>query len=409
MLLPLPAGAHAPSLPRGAGLQSQAVRLLGSLSLCCVESEAYARRFTSVEVVDKLGRAALAATGRTGDAKVKGTEALPDLCFCYAKLSLLPQFQAWLFGADGVQVLTGFAAYTGAQRALVRSELARTIAQCIKHRHNQRIVLNMLPSQDPTDPTFHLQTTAQQRLTMLQEKDALATGEEVRRLMDRMLLTKPWDPRVLEHYTSMLEVLTREPSNHDYLLQKPYVSQLVLLATQLRGDGLSLALQGLRHLAQAREAEAVLQQLLKLGVLPALYALCKRPDRQLEGLVTDASMSAQMEVCRLMAALGAEDQVAATLASYRGAAGPDGEEPDTLLGAFGSLFDSPSPHVLIEVCSALEVYAPLHKVAICHAKLVARLIALSHSEERSVSVAAGQVLRALSMTGNAGDREGERG
>ena len=67
---------------------------------------------------------------------------------------------------------------------------------------------------------------------------------------------------------------------------------------------------------------AALQQLLKLGVLPALYALCKRPDRQLEGLVTDASMSAQMEVCRLMAALGAEDQVAATLARSRTSAWP---------------------------------------------------------------------------------------
>ena len=38
------------------------------------------------------------------------------------------------------------------------------------------------------------------------------------------------------------------------------------------------------------------------------------------------------------------------------------------------------------------------QVAICHAKLVARLIALSHSEIREVSIAGGQVLKALSMS-----------
>lgn len=161
---------------------------------------------------------------------------------------------------------------------------------------------------------------------------------------------------------------------------------------------------------QAREADLVLTQLLKLGVLPALYELCRHPERQLGGLVADSSVAAQIEVCRLVAALGAEDHVALLVAAYRGAAGPDGEEAETLLGAFGSLFGSPSPQVLIEVCAALEVYAPMHKVAICHAKLVARLIGLAHSVERDVSVAAGQVLRALSMTATPDDEwEGERG
>ena len=66
-------------------LQSQAVRLLGSLSLCCAESEVHARKFSAADVVEKLGRASTAAMGSGG----RGTEALPNLCFCYGKLSLL--------------------------------------------------------------------------------------------------------------------------------------------------------------------------------------------------------------------------------------------------------------------------------------------------------------------------------
>ena len=228
-------------------LQSQAVRLLGSLSLCCAESEAHARKFSAADVVEKLGRASTAAMGSGG----RGTEALPNLCFCYGKLSLLEEYQKWLFGPDGVVVLQGFASYTGAQRQAVRIELARTIAQCLRLRNNQRIILNMLQSKDPTDPSYQSQGTAQQRLTMLQEKDALATGDQVRKLMDRLLLTKPWDSRVLWHYAAGLELLTQETSNHEFLLAKPYVQQLVLLSTQLKGEGLALALRGLRQMAQA--------------------------------------------------------------------------------------------------------------------------------------------------------------
>ena len=227
-------------------LQSQAVRLLGSLSLCCAESEVHARKFSAADVVEKLGRASTAAMGSGG----RGTEALPNLCFCYGKLSLLEEYQKWLFGPDGVVVLQGFASYTGAQRQSVRIELARTIAQCLRLRNNQRIILNMLQSKDPTDPSNQSQGTAQQRLTMLQEKDALATGDQVRKLMDRLLLTKPWDSRVLWHYAAGLELLTQETSNHEFLLAKPYVQQLVLLSTQLKGEGLALALRGLRQMAQ---------------------------------------------------------------------------------------------------------------------------------------------------------------
>jgi len=113
------------------------------------------------------------------------------------------------------------------------------------------------------------------------------------------------------------------------------------------------------------------------------------------------------------------------LLRYRGAS-DSGEEPDiSLLEAFGNLFESPSSAVLVEASAALEVFAPLHKaralllapsrlgyaaplspkvcppspqVAICHAKLVARLIALSHSDDLDVSIAGGRVLRALSTS-----------
>ena len=276
----------------------------------------------------------------------------------------------------------------------MRVQLTQTIAHCLRLRNNQRIILSMLQSKDPTDPAYQSQSTAQQRLSMLQEKDALATGDQVRKLMDRLLLTKPWDAQVLLHYTAALELLTRERSNHEYLLQKPYVQQLVLLSTQLKGEGLALALRGLRHLAQFGVIDGVRQVLLRLKVLPALYILCKHPEQQLEGL--KKGFQAQVEICRLMAALAGETAVANTVATYRG---PPGADSDVLLlEAFGNLFESPSSHVLVEASAALEVFAPHHKVAICHAKLVARLIALSHSDDIEVSVAGGKVLRALSMS-----------
>jgi len=336
-------------------LQSQAVRLLGSLSLCCAESEVHARKFSAADVVEKLGRASTAAMGSGG----RGTEALPNLCFCYGKLSLLEEYQKWLFGPDGVVVLQGFASYTGAQRQSVRIELARTIAQCLRLRNNQRIILNMLQSKDPTDPSHQSQGTAQQRLTMLQEKDALATGDQVRKLMDRLLLTKPWDSRVLWHYAAGLELLTQETSNHEFLLAKPYVQQLVLLSTQLKGEGLALALRGLRQMAQSGKVDGVRQVLIRLKVLPAVYVLCKNPEKQLEDL--QKGVEAQVEICRLMGALAAEDEVAGTIASYRGTS-VNGEGPDiSLLEAFGNLFESPSSAVLIEASAALEAFAPLHK------------------------------------------------
>ena len=104
-----------------------------------------------------------------------------------------------------------------------------------------------------------------------------------------------------------------------------------------------------------------------------------------------------MEICKLLAALAREDEVATRVATYKGP--PEGDdEPELLLGAFGNLFESPHSQVLVEACAALQVFAPMHKVAICHAKLVARLISLSHSGDEVVSVAGGQVLRALSLT-----------
>ena len=126
-----------------------------------------------------------------------------------------------------------------------------------------------------------------------------------------------------------------------------------------------------------------------------LSMLCKHPERQLDRLQGDDA--AQVEICKLLGALALEDEVAAHIAAYKGPAEKD-EAPDLLLAAFGNLFDSPSPRVLIEACKCLEIFAPLHKVPICHAKLVQRLITLTHSEDMAVSVAGGQVLRALSMT-----------
>jgi len=360
-------------------------------------------KFAAEDVVEKLGRAAAAAMGSGG----RGTEALPNLCFCFGKLSLLERYQEFLFGAEGVVILQGFASYTGAQRQSVRVEVARTIAHCLKLRMNQRIILNMLQSQDKDDPAYQSQTTAQQKQTLQTEKENLATGEQVRKLMDRLLLTKPWDSQVLHHYTASLELLTRRGANHRFLLAKPYVQQLVLLSTQLKGKGLALALRGLRFMAQGgsegpggstpKPEDGVKQQLIKLKILPAMHVLCKHPEKQLEGLQKDDE--AQVEICRLLAALANDEpDVASQVASYRGPPDSGGEPDISLLEAFGNIFESPWPAVLVEASKALELFAPTHKVAICHAKLVARLIALSHSEIREVSIAGGQVLKALSMS-----------
>ena len=49
----------------------------------------------------------------------------------------------------------------------------------------------MIQSQDKDDPAYQSQTSAQQKQTVQTEKENLATGEQVRKLMDRLLLTKP--------------------------------------------------------------------------------------------------------------------------------------------------------------------------------------------------------------------------
>ena len=162
------------------------------------------------------------------------TNALVDYAAAYAKLSRVPAIAHWLFDVVGVGVLDSFANATEPMADDVRVHLGSILANCLRQRQNQRIVLDMLRSHDPTDPDFAKQTTTTQRMLNLKDRDALKTGKDVRGLMTRLLRGGPYaNPLVYLQYARLLQMLAAEPSNHRYMLQRhdvsSYVEQLAFL------------------------------------------------------------------------------------------------------------------------------------------------------------------------------------
>ena len=230
------------SLLKGSDLDlaAQAARLLGALSLEEGEkgrpASSASAAFGNRKVLAAMGascRAAHKATA-TKDAESNGS-VLPEFCSAYAQLALLEEYQGWLFGLDGVEVMQRFEAYVGPGRANVRVNLAHIIARCLRLPLNRRIILERLTRLDDRTDAFRRKSTEEQRALIQKEKDALVTGREVRVLMDSLLHGTPRKPGTLVHYAEALERLAEERANHGLLLQRPspehsYIRQLIVLA-----------------------------------------------------------------------------------------------------------------------------------------------------------------------------------
>lgn len=375
-----------------ADLKAQGARLAGNLSLCCRggEEKSATREFSAPAVIKALGEAGIAAGTANGG---RGSEALPSYAAAYAKLSLVPAIALWLFDVAGVGLLEAFAASTGAAADDVRVHLACVLAHSLKQRVNQRIVLEMLQMHDPTDEAFRVRSTTEQRMLLLKERDALATGKEVRGLMNRLLYSQSRNDAVFLHYARTLEMLaTQHPSNHAYMLQKPYVQQLVELAGALQqlstaGEAQAAALRGLRVMAEAEAVDDIASTLIGMKLLPVVMSAAYSEHEE-----------TRVEVCRLVRALARRPEVAAKMVrtSHPPPAGaPEGTSPTPFLSVMGSVLASSSARLQLEASAALEPFASLHKVAMCQAKLVGTLITLAQSTDGPVLDVAGRVLRLL--------------
>ena len=425
--------------PPDPDLRVQAVRLCGNLAACCRDgADASATHaFSRPSLMQLIGDAAHAAVDQALKAG-EGAESLVDYAAAYAKLSRVPAIALWLFDVSGVGVLEAFAAATGPMADDVRVQLGSILASCLRQRQNQRIVLDMLRSHDPTDPSFAKQSTTQQRMLNLKDRDALKTGKDVRGLMTRLLRGGPYaNPLVYLQYARLLQMLAAEPSNHRHMLQRhdvsSYVEQLVFLASPNlnHGDTQATALRGLRLLADLpaeQQVDGILRTLSgPMRILPLLTAaaLTEHEDTR-------------VEVCRLIRALAREPYIAdmmvgithvlppkatsrpgAAAADLAGVGGVGGKlvatgdgaqqqqqqqltdlsdgEPTKLsfLSIIGKMLEEPSSRLQVEACLALELLAERHKVAMCQAKVVSQLIAMSHSRDPELMDCAGTVLKLL--------------
>jgi len=420
--------------PANVDIRVQAVRLVGNLSTCCRDGAdgAATASFSRPEVLKRVGDAAY-------DASVKASEngmpeVLVDFATAYAKLSRVPAIALWLFDVTGVGVLEAFAAATGPTADDVRAQLGQILANCLRQRQNQRIVLEMLRSQDPTEPNFRNKSTTEQRLLLLKERDALRTGKDVRALMTRLLrapavdshhqpggsVTVTGNPLVYLQYARMLQMLAAEPSNHEYMLRKhdvsSYVEQLRFLASpvQTHGDTVAAALRALRLLAEAQMVDGVLRTLAgAMNLIPVLLHAAHASHED-----------TKVEVCRLVKAFAKKPEIASQMVSstytppqlgqgYPGqtqqhhqplgdanaiankADGGKQPPPKPFLVVLCGLLAVPSPRLQMEACLALEPLAADHKVSMCQAQVVSALIALTHTPDDDLVAAAGRVLRML--------------
>ena len=254
----------------------------------------------------------------------------------------------------------------------------------------------------------------------LKDRDALKTGKDVRNLMTRLLRSPSNNPYVFLQYARILQMLAAEPSNHSYMLQKhagemsSYAEQLILLAgpMQTHGDTQATALRGLRLLADLppdQQVDGILRTLAgTMRIIPILM-----------GAARTSHEDTRVEVCRLVRALARQADVAdqmvqsfvpvynhppnnghsnaivATGGRINGATEPLKPQKISFLSILGGLLHVPSSRLQMETCLALEPLADRHKLAMCQAKVVTALIALSHSGDRDLMDCAGRVLKLL--------------
>ena len=401
-------------------LKTQAVRLAGNLSAHVAVEPSHARLFARPVVISTLGEATLAST----------REALPDFAAAYAKLAMVPAIAFWLFDVEGVELLKRFMAENGSAADDIRVHLVTILSACLRQRGNQRIVLRMLKSQDPLEANFRDAPTAKQRLMLLRERDALRTGGDLRDLMTRLLNCGSRNPALYTAYARTLASMAREASNHKHMLENEYVAQLQLLAVGavalagssqrvLIADAQAAALQGLRYLADPASSDAWQPGLSEEFVLDDVESLLAIRFKLIPILMEAARApheATRAEVCRLVAALAKKPSIAmrmvkasaaphhhggTPLAVRNGGGGEGGEpplegpKPLPFLAVIGELLATPSKLLAIEASLAIEPFAADHKLALCQARVVGSLIALSQSPDPEVKMTASHVLKKL--------------
>ena len=126
----------------------------------------------------------------------------------------------------------------------------------------------------PEDLSWRQRGRRQQRQLLLKEKEALSTGTEVREVINLLLHERQSNPQVLLHYANALETLTIETSNHQPMLQKTYVQQLVGIANEASGPTQAAALRAaVADLVHERLAEVVAERTdVRVGVADGPFA-----------------------------------------------------------------------------------------------------------------------------------------
>lgn len=161
---------------------------------------------------------------------------------------------------------------------------------------------------DHTDENFRKLPTRQQRQLLLKEKEALSTGSEVREVINLLLHERQSNPQVLLHYANALETLTLETSNHQPMLQKTYVQQLVGIANEASGPTQAAALRAIYNCLEAEAADDIHRLLLRapMNVAPTLMRAAYTGHE-----------ATQIEICRIVRALGRHEVNAAKLVQQK--------------------------------------------------------------------------------------------
>jgi len=358
--------------------RAQAVRLAGNLSPCCHngDNEWATRCFSSPDVIKALGDAAHEAIAVTDG----HFESLPTYASAYAKLSAVPDIALWLFDIQGISLLQAFGQTTGTVAEDVKVHVGTILAKCLRQRLNQRIVLEMLRNHDSSDKVFETFSTTKKRELLLKERDAMATGKDVQKIMARQIYSHTRNPTVYIQYARMLEMLAKDPSNHTKMLEKLYVTQLIELAHRIGpvGDAQASALRALRYLCTdtAEGAKPPIPNIKTMlvteyNIIPILMAAAHV-----------AHEDTRLEVCTIVRSLATENNLADKMVRcvfkpqfanpyhqhqhHQQQQQAALEAPGTpFLAVVGSLLATNSPRLQRGACRALEPFARRHKIPVC--------------------------------------------
>ena len=416
-------GGNTPGLARAAALKLSAPRVAETfINHCAALSGANLRR---------LGQQEELGTYHTNENVPVCAVALADL------VEALPYFRLQACSIDGVTVIRSFYRYTGVSRPRVREQLMRLIAAAMLERPNQRMLLGQLRSHDPEDLEFMAMSTHEQRRVIQVQRDQFVMGRDLQRIVAVLIRSQPRPAALATHHARMLEFLTREPLNHQYLIDGGLAAQMVDVArTETLGEARTPALRGLAVLASSPSLEDAGADLLRLHIIPCLarvVATCRK----------EAPLIA---LCRLVAAIArAHPEMRVALARARflpngdlfdelkgiaaanrqneGAGGAGGvvtaQERDAardagatpFLAGLGMLLEPVwSPQLQVAACKAVEEFVRGGlKIEVCQARLVQSLIGVTQGGCQEPTRAAAVVLQLLALESGPGARGARMG